>query len=90
MLECSISHIANWYFGSDCTTESYSDCTQEKKKLCVVQYLNYGNYVSFSWWDQSQIGIKLGAKHVTYLKLASFIYKKDVYINRLDSVFYDM
>ena len=42
-----------------------------KRKNCVVRYLNYGNCVSFSWWDQCQIGIKLGAKHVTYLKLAS-------------------
>ena len=36
-----------------------------KQKKCVVQYLNYGNYVSFRWWDQGQIGIKLGTKHVT-------------------------
>ena len=54
-----------------CATESFSDCTQEKKG-CVVQYLNYANYVSFSWWDQDHNGIKLGTKHVTYLKLASF------------------
>ena len=39
-----------------------------KRKNCVMQYLNYGNYVSFSWWDQGPIGIKLGAKHVIYLK----------------------
>ena len=36
-----------------------------KRKKCVVQYLNYGNYVSFRWCDQGQIGIKLGTKHVT-------------------------
>ena len=40
-------------------TESNSDCTQETKKLRVVQYLKSGNYVSFSSWDQDQIGIKL-------------------------------
>ena len=61
-----------------------------KKKLLVVQHLNYGNYVSFSSWDQSQIGIKSETKHVIYLKLASFTYKKDIYVNRLESVFYDM
>ena len=43
-----------------------------KEKLCVVQYLNYGSYVSFSWWDQGQSSIKLGTKHVAYLKLQSF------------------
>ena len=35
--------------------ESYSDCTQEKKKLRAVQYFNYSNCVSFSSWDQGQI-----------------------------------
>ena len=43
-----------------------------KRKKCLVQYLNYHNYVSFCWWDQGQVGIKLGTKHVTYLKPASF------------------
>ena len=61
-----------------------------KRKNCVVQYLNYDNYVSFSWWDQGQIGITLGTKHVTYLKLASFTQNKDVYVNRLENVFYNM
>ena len=35
-----------------------------KKTACCVQYLNSGNYVSFSSCDQDQIGIKLGTKHV--------------------------
>ena len=61
-----------------------------KSKNCAVQYLNYGNHVSFSWWNQGQIGIKLGTKHVTYLKLESFTQNKDVYVSRLESVFYDM
>ena len=43
-----------------------------KSKDCVVQYLDYGNYVSFSWRDQGQVGIKLGTKHFTYLNSASF------------------
>ena len=57
---------------TESATESYSDCTLAKKKLRFVQYSNYSNYVSFSSSDQGQIGIKLGAKHVIYLKLASF------------------
>ena len=44
MLEFNIAYIANWYFGSDyandkqCTTESYSDCTQENENrvLCNI------------------------------------------------------
>ena len=36
------------------------------------------------------IGTKLGTKHVVYLKLASFTSNKDVYVNRLESVFFDM
>ena len=55
-----------------------------------MQYLNYGNYVAFSSWDQGHIGIKFETKHVIYLKLASFKYEKDIYVNRLESVFYDM
>ena len=35
-------------------------------------------------------GIKLGTKHVVYLKLGSFTSNKDVYVNRLESVFFDM
>ena len=42
MLEFNIAYPANWYFGSDyvnckyCTTESYSDCTQENEN-CVLR-----------------------------------------------------
>ena len=66
------------------------NCTHEKKKLRTVQYLNYGNYFSCSSWDQGQIGFKLGTNHVIYQKLASFTQKKDIYVNRLESVFLDM
>ena len=62
----------------------------EKWKLRIVQYLNCSNYVLFSPWDRDQIGIKLGTKDVVYLKLASFTLNKDVYVNRLESVFFDM
>ena len=78
MLKCNISYIANWYFGSDYMAiarnalQKVVQIVLRKRKNSVVQYLNYGNYVSFSWWDQGQTGIKLGAKHFTYLKLASF------------------
>ena len=61
-----------------------------KIKTVIVQYLNCSNYVSFSPWDWDQIGIKLGTKHVVYLKLGSFTSNKDVYVNRLESVFFDM
>ena len=36
------------------------------------------------------IGTKLGTKHVVYLKLESFTSNKDVYVNRLESVLFDM
>ena len=65
MLECDISHIANWYFGSDYMARKlfrlYSG-----KELLIGQYLNHSNCVSFSSWDQGQIGIKLRTKHVVY------------------------
>ena len=71
MLVCNISYITNWYFSSDYMTigsnalRKFIRIVLRKRKKCVVQYLNYGNYVSFRWWDQGQIGIKLGTKHVT-------------------------
>ena len=37
-------------------------CAQENETLRIMQYLNYSNYVSFSSWDQDQIGVKLGTK----------------------------
>ena len=40
--------------------------------------------------DQSQIGIKLGAKHVMHQKLATFLRKKDIFVNRLESVIFGM
>ena len=78
MLEFNIAYIADWYFGSDCQLQ------------VIVQYLNCRNYISFSPWDWDQIGIKLGTKHVVYLKLRTFTLNKDVYVNRLERVFFDM
>ena len=46
--------------------------------------------VTFSPCDQGQIGIKLRKKHVVYLKLSTFTLNKDVYVNRLETVFFDM
>ena len=60
-----------------------------KWKQRIEQYLNCSNYISFSPWDRDQIGIKLRTKHVVYLKLTSFTSNKDVYVNRLESVFFD-
>ena len=72
MLECNISYIANWCFGPDYMAIA-SNALQKVVKIVLRKwkYLNYGNYVSFSSWDQGQIGVKLGTKHVIYLKLAS-------------------
>ena len=53
-----------------------------KWKLHIVQHLNCSDYVSFSPWYWDQIGMKLGTKHVLYLKLGSFTSNKDVYVNR--------
>ena len=53
-----------------------------------MQYLNCSNYISFGPWDRDQTGIKLGTKHVVYLKLASFTSNKDVNVNRRESVFF--
>ena len=35
-------------------------------------------------------GIKLGIKHITYQKLANFMQKKDIYVNRVESVIFGM
>ena len=35
-------------------------------------------------WDQDQIGIKLEAQHIRYQKLANFVPKNDIYVNRLE------
>ena len=35
-------------------------------------------------------GIKLGTKHVVYLKLGSFTWNEDVYVNRLESIFFEI
>ena len=37
-------------------------------------------------WDWYQIGIKLGTEHIIYKKLANFIYKEHIHVNRLESV----
>ena len=66
MLECNVSYIANWYFGSDYMARKLSRLYSGKKKLRIVQYLNYSNCDSFSSWDQGQIGIKLETKLVIY------------------------
>ena len=31
-------------------------------------------------WNQSQIGIQLGPKHIIYQKLGTFIKKKDIFV----------
>ena len=41
-------------------------------------------------WDWGQIGTKLGTEHAIYQKLANFMWKKDIYVNRLESVTFGM
>ena len=40
--------------------------SEKEKKLGIVQYLNYSNFVAISSWNQGQIGIKMETKHVVY------------------------
>ena len=40
----------------------------------------------YSPWTRGQIGTKLGTKYVMYQQLANFVLKKDIYVNRLESV----
>ena len=67
MLECDIAYIANWYIGQTICQFQVMHyrmlyCAQENETLRIMQYLNYSNYVSFSSWDQDQIGVKLYTK----------------------------
>ena len=73
MLECTISHKVNWYFGSDYMSIAkkllenlFKLYSEKEKKLGIVHYLNYSNFVAFSSWNQGQIGIKMETKHVVY------------------------
>ena len=40
---------------------------------------------NYSPWDQEQIGNKLRTDYIIYQKLANFMYKKDIHVNRLKS-----
>ena len=44
----------------------------------------------YSPWDRDQIGIKLETEYIIYEKLANFMYKKDIHVNRLESVIFGM
>ena len=57
--------------------ESYSDCTQEKKKQRSVQYLNYSNCVSFSSWDQVQI-LSNWEESRLYTKILQVLHRKGI------------
>ena len=43
---------------------------------------------NISAWDQGYIDIKLAAKQVIYQKLVHFLYKKNIYANRPESVIF--
>ena len=40
--------------------------------------------------DRGHVGTKLEAKHIIYQKLANFMYKKDVYVDRLENVIFGL
>ena len=44
----------------------------------------------YSPWDWDQIGIKFGADCIIYQKLANFMYKIDIHVNRLESGIFGM
>ena len=90
MLECNISYKANKYFGSDYMSRKFFRLYLVKEKTGYCAYLNCNNCLSFSSWDQGQIGIKFGTKHVIYQKFASFSKKRGIYVNRFENVFFDM
>ena len=54
----------------------------------IFDLINFSN--KYSPWDWDQIGIKLGTKHIIYKKLANFMYKKDIHVNRGKSVIFGM
>ena len=66
MLECNISYIANWYFGSDYIARKLFKLYSRKEKLPIVQYINYSNCVSIAWirvklvsnWKESMLYTK--------------------------------
>ena len=45
-------------------------------------------YFLCSPWDWSQIGIKLETRYVIYHKLENVLQKKDIYVNRRESVIF--
>ena len=45
-------------------------------------------YFLYSPWDWAQIGIKLETRHVIYQKLENVLQKKDIYVNRRESVIF--
>ena len=77
MLECNISYIANYILIQTISQESYSDCTQEKKKLHIVQYLSYSKCVLFSSWDQVQI-VSNWEQSMLYTKSLQVLHRKGI------------
>ena len=54
----------------------------------IFDLINVNN--NYNPWDRDQIGIKLGKCYIMYQKLAHFLYKKDIYVNRLESGIFGM
>ena len=40
----------------------------------------------YSPWDPDQIGIKFGTDYIVYQNLGSFMYEKDIHVNRLEKL----
>ena len=54
----------------------------------IFDLINANN--KYSPWDRDQIDIKLGTEQIIYEKLANFMFKKDIHVNRLESVIFGM
>ena len=54
----------------------------------IFDLINVNN--NYSPWDQDQIGSKLRTDYIVHQKLENLIYKKDIHVNRLESVIFGM
>ena len=59
-----------------------------KKNVKHLSILNPSRL--FSPWDLGQVDIKLGTKPVIYQKLANFMYKTNIRVNRFESIIFGM
>ena len=55
----------------------------DKQVYLIFDLINVKN--KYSPRHRDQIGIKLGTDYIIYQKIANFMYKKDIHVNRLES-----